>query len=345
MAKRSTLTNVLPAAVLASLMLSPTAALADGNVNIYSARHYDTDDALYEAFTERTGIEVQVLEANSDQLIERIEREGEASPADVLITVDAGRLWRAQQAGVFQSIESDVLAERLPDRLRHPDGLWFGFSQRMRTIFYNRESFDPARVDTYEDLAEPEFEGEICIRSSSNIYNQSLLASLIDAHGEEEAQEWAQGVVDNMARQPQGGDTDQIRGVAAGECQLAVANHYYYVRLLKSDDPNDRAAARKVGMILPNQDGRGAHMNVGGAGVVEGAPNRDNAIRFLEYLASDEAQELFAKGNNEFPVVEGVKRDPVLESWGNIHVDDINVSALGRYNDEAVRIFDRVGWR
>jgi iron(III) transport system substrate-binding protein len=259
--------------------------------------------------------------------------------------VDAGRLWRAEQADIFQGIESEVLADRLPERLRHPDGLWFGFSQRLRAIFYNRESFDPAQLDTYEDLASSEFKGDICIRSSSNIYNQSLLASLIEAHGTEQAQEWAQGVVDNMARQPEGGDTDQIRGVAAGECELAVANHYYYVRLLKSDDPDDRATARKVGIILPNQDGRGAHMNVGGAGVIAGAPNRDNAIRFLEFLASDKAQEMFAKGNNEFPVVEDVKKDPVLESWGNIRVDDVNVSALGRNNAEAVRIFDRVGWR
>ncbi|MFO7859219.1 MAG: Fe(3+) ABC transporter substrate-binding protein [Ectothiorhodospiraceae bacterium] len=342
---RATLGNTVSASLVSALVLASSSAFADGTVNVYSARHYDTDDALYEAFEEETGIEVEVLEADSDQLIERIEREGEASPADVMITVDAARLWRAEEAGVFQSIESETLDERIPDRLSHPDNLWFGFSQRLRTIFYNREAFDPSEIESYEDLADERFQGEICIRSSSNIYNQSLLASLIAEHGADDAEEWAQGVVDNMARQPQGGDTDQIRGVAAGECNLAVANHYYYVRLLKSDDPDDREAARKVGMLLPNQDGRGAHMNVGGAGVVANAPNQDNAVRFLEFLASEQAQELFATANNEFPVVAGVKRDPVLESWGNINVDDVNVSELGENNDEAVRIFDRVGWR
>jgi len=342
---RATLGNTVSASLVSALVLASSSAFADGTVNVYSARHYDTDDALYAAFEEETGIEVEVLEADSDQLIERIQREGEASPADVMITVDAARLWRAEEAGVFQSIESDTLDERIPDRLSHPDNLWFGFSQRLRTIFYNREAFDPTQIETYEDLADDRFEGEICIRSSSNIYNQSLLASLIAEHGADDAEEWAQGVVDNMARQPQGGDTDQIRGVAAGECNLAVANHYYYVRLLKSDDPADRAAARQVGMLLPNQDGRGAHMNVGGAGVVANAPNEDNAVRFLEFLASDQAQELFATANNEFPVVEAVKRDPVLEAFGNINVDDVNVSQLGENNDEAVRIFDRVGWR
>lgn len=342
---RATLGNTVSASLVSALVLASSSAFADGTVNVYSARHYDTDDALYEAFEEETGIEVEVLEADSDQLIERIEREGEASPADVMITVDAARLWRAEEAGVFQSIESETLDERIPERLSHPDNLWFGFSQRLRTIFYNREAFDPSEIESYEDLADERFQGEICIRSSSNIYNQSLLASLIAEHGADDAEEWAQGVVDNMARQPQGGDTDQIRGVAAGECNLAVANHYYYVRLLKSDDPDDREAARKVGMLLPNQDGRGAHMNVGGAGVVANAPNQDNAVRFLEFLASEQAQELFATANNEFPVVAGVKRDPVLESWGNINVDDVNVSELGENNDEAVRIFDRVGWR
>ncbi|GHC15287.1 Fe(3+) ABC transporter substrate-binding protein [Aidingimonas halophila] len=314
-------------------------------LNLYSARHYDSDEALYDAFTERTGIEVNVLEGDSDQLIERIEREGEASPADVMMTVDAGRLWRAEQEGIFQGIESDELNERLPDSMRHPDGQWFGFSQRVRAIYYNRDNVDPGEIESYEDLADPRFEDSVCIRSSNNIYNQSLLASMIGHHGTEEAEEWAQGVVDNFARDPEGGDTDQILGVASGECDIAVANHYYYVRLLKSDDDAEREAARKVGIIFPNQDGRGAHVNVGGAGVVEGAPNRDNAIAFLEFLASDEAQEAFASGNNEFPVVEGIKKDPVLESWGDFKKDDINISKLGENNPEAVRIFDRVGWR
>ncbi|WP_440995320.1 Fe(3+) ABC transporter substrate-binding protein [Arhodomonas sp. SL1] len=331
--------------VAALIGVSAVSGASAAEVNLYTARHYDSDERLYEAFTERTGIEVRVMEGDSDQLIQRILREGEASPADVMMTVDAGRLWRAEEEGIFQSVDSDTLAERLPDSMRHPDGLWYGFSQRVRAIFYNRERLDPAEVQRYEDLADPRFEGEVCIRSSNNIYNQSLLASMIHHHGADGAEEWAAGVVENFARQPQGGDTDQILGVASGECSLAVANHYYYVRLLKSDDPEDRAMARNVGVIFPNQDGRGAHVNVGGAGVVEGAPNRENAVRFLEFLASDEAQEIFASGNNEFPVVEGVLMDPVLESWGNFRVDDLNISVLGENNPEAVRIFDRVGWR
>lgn len=331
------------AAVLVGSAFAST-ALAD-ELNLYSARHYDSDERLYTAFTEETGIEVNVLEGDSDQLIERIQREGVASPADVMLTVDAGRLWRAEQEGIFQGVESDVLDERLPESMRHPEGLWFGFSQRARAIYYNRENFDPSQISAYEDLADPQFEGGVCIRSSNNIYNQSLLASMIAHHGEEGAEEWAQGVVDNMARDPEGGDTDQIRGVASGQCDLAVANHYYYVRLLKSDDDADREAARKVGIIFPNQDGRGAHVNVGGAGVVEGAPNRENAVRFLEFLSSETAQEIFASGNNEFPVVDGVKKDPVLESWGNFKKDNLNISELGENNPEAIRIFDRVGWR
>ncbi|QTP60736.1 Fe(3+) ABC transporter substrate-binding protein [Billgrantia antri] len=330
-------------AALAGSALASTAIAEE--INLYSARHYDSDEKLYQAFTEETGIEVNLLEGDSDQLIERIQREGVASPADVMITVDAGRLWRAEQDGVFQSVESDILAERLPESMRHPEGKWFGFSQRVRAIYYNPENVDPSEITSYEDLADPRWEGEVCIRSSNNIYNQSLLASLIEHHGEEGAEEWAQGVVNNMARDPEGGDTDQIKAVAAGECDLAVGNHYYYVRLLESEDAADREVADKVGILFPNQDDRGIHVNVGGAGVVATAPNRENAIRFLEFLASDEAQEIFAAGNYEFPVVEGVKMSETLESWGEIKKDDLNVNILGENNPEAVRIFDRVGWR
>jgi iron(III) transport system substrate-binding protein len=262
-----------------------------------------------------------------------------------MMTVDAGRLWRAEQEGVFQSIESPVLDERVPAAMRHPDNKWFGFSQRVRAIFYDPNDIDPANLKSYEDLADPRFQGEICIRSSNNIYNQSLLASLIAHHGKEEAEAWAQGVVDNMARDPEGGDTDQILGVASGECNIAVANHYYYARLLESDDPEERAAAEKVKVLFPNQDGRGAHVNIGGAGVVRNAPHHENATRFLEFLASDEAQALFVEGNHEYPVVEGAAKDPVLDSLGDFKTDDINVSALGENNPEAIRIFDRAGWR
>ncbi|MCL7942145.1 Fe(3+) ABC transporter substrate-binding protein [Halomonas sp. ATCH28] len=332
----------LAALVAGSAMASQVAA---EELNVYSARHYDSDEALYAAFTEQTGIEVNVLEGDSDQLIQRLKLEGEASPADVMITVDAGRLWRGEQEDIFASVESEVLDERLPDYMRHPEGKWFGFSQRVRAIFIDPTEVDAGEITSYEDLADPKFEGQVCIRSSNNIYNQSLLASLIAHHGEEEAEAWAKGVVDNFARDPEGGDTDQIRGVASGECNIALANHYYYVRLVNSDNEADREVAEKVEIVFPNQDGRGAHVNVGGAGVVKGAPNEENAVRFLEFLASDEAQALFATGNYEFPAVESVETDGVIASWGDFKKDDLNVSVLGENNPEAVRIFDRAGWR
>ncbi|WP_018918868.1 Fe(3+) ABC transporter substrate-binding protein [Vreelandella zhanjiangensis] len=335
--------SVSIAAIFAGAAVSST-ALADA-VNIYSARHYDSDEILYKAFTDETGIEVNVLEGDSDQLMERMQREGIASPADVMLTVDAGRLWRAEQDGLFQSVDSEVLNERLPESMRQPDGLWFGFSQRARVIFYNRENFDPSQIESYEDLADSQFEGKLCIRSSNNIYNQSLLASMIEHHGEEGAQEWAQGVVNNLARNPEGGDTDQILGVASGECDLAVANHYYYVRMLHSDTESDREAARKVGVIFPNQNDRGTHVNVGGAGLVANAQNPENGIKFLEFLSSDGAQEILAERNYEFPAVAGIKKDPVLESWGDFKKDELNINVLGENNPEAIRIFDRVGWR
>ncbi|WP_444679172.1 Fe(3+) ABC transporter substrate-binding protein [Halomonas sp. E19] len=331
------------AAVLAGSAFATT--VAANEVNLYSARHYDVDEQLYQAFTERTGIKINLLEGDSDQLIERIQREGVASPADVMITVDAGRLWRAEQEGIFQGVESEVLAERLPESMRHPEGKWFGFSQRVRAIFYNPENVDPSEISTYEDLTDPRWQGEVCIRSSNNIYNQSLMAAMIEHHGVEGAEEWAKGIVNNMARQPEGGDTDQIRAVAAGECDLAVANHYYYVRLINSDNEADREVAAKVGILFPNQDDRGIHVNVGGAGVVATAPNRENAIRFLEFLASDEAQEIFAAGNYEYPVVSGVNMDETLKSWGELKMDELNISILGENNPEAVRVSDRAGWR
>ncbi|MBY6109748.1 Fe(3+) ABC transporter substrate-binding protein [Halomonas sp. DP1Y21-3] len=339
------MSNVSRLAIAIALAGASGLAYADGSVNVYSARHYDSDQAMYDAFTEQTGIEVNVLQGDSDQLIQRIKREGEASPADIMMTVDAGRLWRAEEEGIFAQVDSEVLNERLPESMRHPEGDWFGFSQRVRAIFYNPETIEPEQVDSYEKLADPSLKGKICIRSSNNIYNQSLLASMVEHHGEEGAEEWAQGVVDNMARDPEGGDRDQIKGVASGECDVAVANHYYYVRLLTSDDADEREAAESVQILFPNQEDRGAHVNVGGAGLVKGAPNHDNAVAFLEFLASDEAQELFAVGNHEFPVVEGVAVDEVLGSWGEFKKDEVNVSVLGENNPEAVKIFDRVGWR
>ena len=329
-------------ALLLALISGPLLA---NQVNVYSARHYDVDQLIYQAFTAETGIEVRLLEGNSDQLVERIRREGIVSPADVLITVDVGRLWRAQEMGIFQPIESEILAARIPEHLRHPDNMWFGFSQRIRLIYYSKERFDPALVSSYEDLARPELAGRVCIRSSNNIYNQSLLAAMIETQGAEQTEAWARALVGNLARPPEGGDTDQIRGVAAGECDIAVANHYYYLRLLNSDNPAEREVAQQLGIIFPNQADRGVHVNVGGAGVAVNAPNRDNAIRFLEFLASDRAQELFAGGNYEYPVVDSVSRHESLADWGELQFDRLGVEALGRNNPEAVRLADRAGWR
>jgi iron(III) transport system substrate-binding protein len=334
----------LTGAVGLAVALTACAAAAQ-EVNLYSSRHYDTDVALYDAFTEQTGIAVNLIEGDADQLIERIKAEGRNSPADVLISVDAGRLWRADQAGLLQPVSSQVLEEAIPAELRHPEGRWFGLSQRLRGIVYAKDRVDPSEITRYEDLADPRWQGRICIRSSTNVYNQSLVASMIEANGVEATEAWAQGLVDNLARPPQGGDTDQIKAVAAGECDLAVVNHYYLVRLMEGDTAEDRAVADEVGIVFPNQDGRGAHANVSGAGVVASAPNRENAVRFLEYLTTPEAQAYFAQGNYEFPVVDGVKLDPVLEQWGEIKTDAVNAAKLGENNPEAVKLMDRVGWK
>jgi iron(III) transport system substrate-binding protein len=329
----------------ALLWLSACSPPAEPTLHVYSARHYDSDTLLYDRFTELTGIQVRVLQGSSDELIERLVREGAASPADILLTVDAGGLWRAEQADALQPVRSELLESRIPANLRHPDGLWFGLSQRLRVIYYRRGDFDPARVSRYEDLADPQLGARVCIRSSNNIYNQSLLAMMISHLGEEATTTWARGLVANLARPPQGGDTDQILGVASGECELGVANHYYYVRLLQDSDPARRAAAERVGIIFPNQADRGVHVNIGGAGVVKGAPNREHAIRFLEYLASDEAQAVFARANFEYPVVAGVEVDPAIAQWGTMRRDELGVAELGVNNPEAVRIADRAGWR
>src|SRR6056297_128140 len=337
--------RLAPALLAVAMVASGLGLAQDAAVNVYTARHYDTDEALYDRFEELTGIAVNVIEGDSDELISRIESEGANSPADVFITVDAGRLWRAEQAGLLAGVDSPVLNAVVPENLRHPDGLWFGLTQRVRGIVYAPDRVDVSELGTYEGLTEPTLEGRICIRSSNNIYNQSLLASLIASLGQDAAETWAAGVVENMARPPQGGDTDQIRAVAAGECDVAVVNHYYLARLMQSDDPADNEVADAVGWLFPNQDGRGAHVNVSGAGVVASAPNRANAIRFVTFLTTPAAQTVFAGGNDELPVVDGVASSDATESLGDFVTDAVNVSLYGRNNPDAVRIFDRVGWR
>lgn len=314
-------------------------------LNLYSSRHYQTDEALYANFTKKTGIKVNRIEANEDALLERLKNEGARSPADVLVTVDAGRLWRAEQMGLFQPVKSAVLAERIPGELRHPDGLWFAFSVRARPVFYLKGSVDPKQIRDYEDLADPKWKGKVCIRSSSNMYNLSLMSSMIAGIGPVKAEEWARGVVANFARSPKGGDTDQLKAVAAGECQVAVANTYYYVRLMKSGRPDERAVAEKVGVIFPNQSGRGTHVNVSGAGVMKHAPNRDSAVKFLEYLASAEAQAYFANGNNEYPAAGKVHDNRELASLGEFRKDSLNVTVLGKNQAAAQQIYDRAGWK
>ena len=311
-----------------------------GSVNIYSSRHYNTDDQLYDGFTEQTGIKINLIEGKDDELIERIKNEGTNSPADILITVDAGRLWRAAEAGVFAPVESEILAEKIPKNLRDPENHWFGYSKRARVIVYNKDKVDPSQLSTYEDLTDPKWKGKFIVRSSSNIYNQSLVAGMIEEKGEEETAKWIEGLVANFARSPQGNDTSQIEDVAAGVADIALANTYYLARY--EDNPE---VFEKVGIFFPNQDGRGAHVNISGAGLLKNAPNNKNAIAFLEYLASPEAQEFFALGNNEYPVVEGTPLNPVVESFGKFKDDTTNVASYGKNNADAVKIMDRSGWK
>lgn len=317
----------------------------DAVVNVYSARHYDVDDDLFASFTEQTGIEVNVVEGNSDELIERIKVEGDASPADVFITVDAGRLWRAEEAGILQPVSSTALEEKVPASLRHPDGLWYGLTKRARVLVYNVHAVDPAELSTYEALAEPVWNGRVCVRSSSNIYNQSLLGSLVETIGPEATEVWAQGLVNNFARDPDGGDVNQIQAVAAGQCDVAIVNHYYWARLAKSDEPESQEVVGKTAVFFPNQADRGTHVNISGVGVVTGAENKESAIAFLEFLVSPEAQQVFANSNNEYPVVEGVAMEPIVAELGEFKVDEVNVSAYGRNNPEVVKLVDRVGWQ
>ncbi len=330
---------------LAALLLSTAApAFADGELNIYSARHYDTDERLYSDFTEATGVTINRIEGNANELAARMQAEGVNSPADVLITVDTSNLEGAKDAGLLQSIDSALLEERIPANLQDSDNQWFGFSQRARVIFYDKADVtNPPQ--TYLDLADPAYKGLVCIRSSTNTYNQTLLASIIENHGEEAARTWAQGVVDNMARSPQGGDTDQLRGIVSGECEISVSNTYYFARALRTEVDGLSDSIDMIGLQWPSQDAEGAHMNLSGAGVAAHAPNRDNAILFLEYLASDQAQQYFSHGNDEFPAVEGVELSEEVASLGEFNADDVDLSAVAKQLPLALTIFNDVGWQ
>ena len=331
------------AAATATFMLSAGAQAAE--LNLYSSRHYDTDEALYAGFTKQTGIKINRIEAKEDELLERMKAEGANSPADVLITVDAGRLWRAQRMGLLQPVRSAHLEATVPAHLRDPEGHWFGFSKRARVLVYHTDRVKPAELSGYEALAEPKWKGRVLVRSSTNVYNQSLVGAMIANHGEAKAEAWAKGLVANMARPPKGGDTDQIKAVAAGEGDVAIANTYYFLRLKTSKKPADQAVVAKLAVVFPNQGDRGTHVNISGAGVARHAPNKAAAIRFLEYLASAEAQQYFAAGNYEFPVLAEAGLHPAVAALGSFKEDKLNAATYGRNNEAALKLMDRAGWK
>jgi iron(III) transport system substrate-binding protein len=337
--------TALVTSILLSLGLAGAHAnAADAELNLYSARHYQTDEALYANFTKQTGIKINRIEAKEDELLERIRNEGANSPADVFITVDASRLAKADELGVFAPVKSKVLEARIPAHLRAEN--WYSYSTRARLIVYNKETMKAAQVPTYESLADPALKGKVCTRSGGHPYNLSLGAALIKHNGAEKTEQWARGVVANFARAPKGGDTDQIKAVAAGECGVAIANSYYLARLMNSDKAEDKAVVAKIGAVWPNQNTWGTHINVSGAGMLKHAPNKGAAVKFLEYLASDEAQAYFANGNNEWPVVASVKvSNPALATLGEFKADTLPIGELAKTVAEAQRIYDRAGYR
>ena len=313
-------------------------------LNLYSARHYQTDEALYANFTKQTGIRINRIELGDEPLLQRLKNEGANSPADVVLLVDAARLWRAQIDGLFQPIQSKVLESSIPPQLRANDGSWFGFSTRARVIVYNKSAVRAEDVDSYEKLADPKNRGKVCTRSGSHPYMLSLIGAMVERSGEAATEAWARGMVANMARPPRGGDTDQIKAVASGECGVALTNTYYWVRLLR--DSKERDTVAKVGFVWPNQQTSGTHVNVSGGGVARNAPNRANAIRFLEYLASPQAQAYFADGNNEWPVVKGAEAaNPALASLGTFKAETVPIGSVGKGQIAAQRILDRAGYR
>ena len=314
-------------------------------VNVYSARGEALIKPVLDRFSEESGIQVNLITESADALIRRIELEGENSPADLLLTVDAGRLIRARDAGILQVVESEMLTERIPASYRDSGNQWFGLSLRSRVIMYAKDRVSPSELSTYEDLADPKWRNEICMRSSSNIYNQSLVASMIAYNGVEQTEAWATGLVANFARNPQGGDRDQIKAAVAGQCKLAISNTYYLAGMLNSDIAADVEVAEKIGVFWPNQDGRGAHMNISGAGVIKTSKNVDEAIALLEFLSDDYAQQWYAEVNNEYPVRDDIAVSKILKKFGTFKADDLSLDSLGRFNTDAVRLVDRAGWR
>lgn len=344
MKKQSLRKGLLTLAATACTLTSIQIASAE-EVNVYSYRKEVLVRPLLDKFTEETGIEVNLVNGKADVLLERLKSEGMNSPADILLTADVGRLVRAQNAGVLQSVSSDTLNKLIPAKYRDPDGTWFGLSLRSRVIYTGKGRVKAGEIKTYEDLADPKWKGRICIRSSGNVYNQSLLGSLIVHDGAEKAAEWAKAVVSNMARKPQGGDRDQIKAVASGECDIAVGNTYYYGGMLADTKDSERVAASKVNLVWPNQEGRGAHVNISGAGVTKSAKHKENAIKLIEFLASDEAQHIYTDKVFEFPLRDGIQLSKIVASMGEFKADDLPLAEFAARQAEAVRIFDRAGWR
>ncbi len=337
--------KTLCATAMAVLMALPAHGVAEDEVNLYSARKEELIKPLLDSFTEQTGIRVNLVTGKADALLKRLQSEGMNSPADLLITTDAGRLHRAKIAGVTRAVASETLNAAIPATYRDPQGHWFGLSLRARPILYVRDRIDPSALATYEDLTAPEWKGRICIRSSDNIYNQSLVASLIAADGEESTEAWAKGLVANLARPPKGGDRDQIKAAAAGQCDVAIANTYYLAGMLASKDEAQRSAAERMAVFWPNQDGRGTHVNISGAAVTKAAKNTDAAVKLLEYLASDEAQQWYAETNGEYPLRSDIPVSETLAAWGEFKADDLSLAKLGELNGTAVRLMDRAGWK
>jgi len=340
--------KTLSAAV--ALVACTAASAQQATLNLYSARHYQTDEALYENFTKATGIKINRIDADDSGILARLKTEGAASPADVVLLVDAARLWRAEVDGLFQPVKSKVLDSRIPSNLRGKDdgqgSQWYGFSTRARVIVYNKSKVQRADVDTYQELADAKNKGKLCTRSGSHPYNLSLFGSMMEHLGPAKTEAWLGGLVANMARAPKGGDTDQIRAVASGECGIALTNTYYLARLLRSDKPEDKADMEKVAVVFPNQSDFGTHVNVAGAGVAKYSKNKEAAVRFLEYLASDSAQAYFADGNNEWPAVAGVKVDnPALRALGDFKSETVAVSAIGLNQVKVQQMLDRVGYK
>ncbi len=345
--------KVFTAAVVVSLLASCTvsekspggAGTAAGEVNVYSHRHYDVDKEIFAAFEKETGIKVNVIEDDADKLIVRLKNEGENSPCDVFITADAGRLIKAKEEGLLQSVTSEILNRDIPASLRDSDNQWFGLTQRARVIVYDKTRVNPEQLSGYEDLASPRWKGKLLMRSSDNVYNQSLVAALIAHLGTEKTLEWAKGVTRNFAREPKGGDRDQVQAIAAGTGDIAVVNTYYIGKMLHSSNAEEVKAAQGVAIFFPNQQDRGTHINISGAGVARNAPNKANAVKLLEFLLSDNIQQKFAEANFEYPVKPGVPYSSQLTEWGEFKKDSLPLSNLSKYNTEALRIFNEAGWK